>query len=255
MKIFVVPMVWLKNLPMIWLVSVLIVAADLAAASTARAQTALNCVGHKGTTVCSYSFVIFAGTDTAGERGVWLSDGTVAGTHEVVGIIGANAGGLFGGRTGFSPDFTVFNNKVLFSGLDAAGNIGLWVTNGTGASTYELTGITGASSGGLNPSDFTVFNGKVLFNGYDSAGFRGLWVTDGTAAGTYELTGISGAFTGGAGLGPSEFTDFNGEVFFEGTDAAYLTGLWVTDGTAAGTHEITVPGGIYGFGWHVWRSR
>ena len=30
-----------------------------------------------------------------------------------------------------------------------------------------------------------------------------------------------------------------GEVLFEGTNAAYLTGLWVTDGTAAGTHQLT----------------
>jgi ELWxxDGT repeat protein len=48
---------------------------------------------------------------------------------------------------------TVFNADVLFSGYDAAGDTGLWVTDGTAAETHELTGISGANAAGLNPSD------------------------------------------------------------------------------------------------------
>jgi ELWxxDGT repeat protein len=189
------------------------------------------------------NLVMFAGKDAAGNNGLWVTDGTAAGTHEITGISGANPGGLFGGRTGFPPDFTVFNDKVLFSGLDAAGNIGLWVTDGTAGGTYELTNISNANAGGLFDGyfpAFTVLNGKVLFNGIDAAGNEGLWVTDGTAAGTQELTGISGAYPGGLfhGWNPV-FTVFNGEVLFTGLDAANNFGLWVTDGTAAGTHELT----------------
>jgi ELWxxDGT repeat protein len=189
------------------------------------------------------NLVMFAGKDAAGNNGLWVTDGTGAGTHEITGISGANAGGLFGGRTGFPPDFTEFNNKVLFSGLDAAGDIGLWVTDGTAGGTYELTNISNANAGGLFDGyfpAFTVLNGKVLFNGIDAAGNEGLWVTDGTAAGTQELTGVSGANPGGLfhGWNPV-FTVFNGEVLFTGLDAANNFGLWVTDGTAAGTHELT----------------
>jgi hypothetical protein len=85
------------------------------------------------------------------------------------------------------------------------------------------------------PRDLTVFNDHALFSGYDASGSnRGLSVTDGTAAGTHELTGISGASPVGVipnhGFGPN-FTVFNGEVLFEGQDAAnHMT---------AGTHELT----------------
>jgi ELWxxDGT repeat protein len=182
--------------------------------------------------------VLFSGHDESGQRDLWVSNGTVAGTFELSGISGANAGGIFDGLNGPYPDLTVFNGEVLFKGDNAAGNTGLWATNGTAAGTFELTGINGANAFGLSPSDLTVFNGEVLFSGLDAAGQRGLWVTDGTAAGTFELAGISGASTL-PGLYPSDLTVFNGEVLFSGLDAAGNNGLWVTDGTVAGTHELT----------------
>ena len=242
------------------------------------------------------NLVMFSGKDAAGNNGLWVTDGTAAGTHELTGISGAYAGGIFGGSTGFSPDLVVLNGQALFSGLDAAGNLGIWVSDGTAAGTHELTGISGANTGGyflgaspgftvfngealfqadtagisglwatdgtaagtheimggLNPSDFTVFNGQVLFAAPDAANHDGLWVTNGTAAGTHELTGISGAFTGPGGLfggasviAPPDFTVFNGKVLFNGIDSAQLSGLWVTDGTAAGTHELTGIAGAY----------
>src|SRR5690349_3675858 len=79
----------------------------------------------------------------------------------------------------------------------------------------------------------------LLFGGVDSAGYAGMWRTDGSAAGTRELTGINGAFDAGlfATLTP-DFTPFNGKVLFAGTDAESVLGLWITNGTAAGTHEL-----------------
>jgi hypothetical protein len=118
--------------------------------------------------------LLFAGVDTAGNDSLWVTNGTASGTHELTGISGAYAGGIFGGSTSFSPDFTKFNGEVLFDGLDAGGQNGLWVTNDTASGTHELTGISGADANGVlyniaNP-DFTVFNGKVLFDGRDATG-------------------------------------------------------------------------------------
>jgi serralysin len=82
----------------------------------------------------------------------------------------------------------VFGSKALFGGQDAAGNYGLWVTDGTASGTSELS-VSGTSpSFGLSPSDITVFGSKALFDGHDAAGNYGLWVTDGTASGTSELS-------------------------------------------------------------------
>ena len=84
---------------------------------------------------------------------------------------------------------TVFGNEVLFSGVDASGLSGLWVTDGTANGTREIlaeaAGATAAKDPhGLSPNDLTVFNGEVFFNGLDQFGRGQLWETDGTAAGT-----------------------------------------------------------------------
>ena len=95
---------------------------------------------------------------------------------------------------GLDPtDLTVFGSEVLFSGLDANGLSGLWVTDGTANGTHELlaeaAGATAAKDPlGLNPNDLTVFNGEVFFSGLDKFGRQQLWETDGTAAGTQMLT-------------------------------------------------------------------
>ena len=79
------------------------------------------------------------------QSGLWVTNGTAAGTHELTGIKGADPSGL-------SPsDFTVFNNEVLFEGFDSSGERSLWVTNGTVAGTHEITGISGAFTGTIGP--------------------------------------------------------------------------------------------------------
>jgi ELWxxDGT repeat protein len=177
-----------------------------------------------------------------GYGGLWVTNGTTAGTYELTNISVADSW--------LGPLLSVFNNEVPFSGVDAAGHHGLWVTNGTAAGTYELTNISGALSGAIFPQDLTVFNNEVLFNGIDAAYLRGLWVTNGTAAGTYELYQITNISQHPFlfGLDPSDLTVFNNEVLFSGFDATantinfdgdYPTGLWVTDGTTAGTYELT----------------
>src|SRR3984957_18600421 len=191
--------------------------------------------------------VLFAGRMGPAKMGpytLWTSDGTVAGTGPLT-IAGAESTGFFSPTV--TAGFTVFDDEVLFRGIDnsGAGLSGLWVTNGTATGTTEIKGINGAASTGVNPSDMTVFNGAVLFNGASSAnaagpaGHLGLWTTNGTATGTQELggsTGISGASA--TGLNPTDLTVIGNEVLFSGVDASGLSALWVTNGTAAGTREL-----------------
>jgi ELWxxDGT repeat protein len=190
--------------------------------------------------------VLFEGRDAASQGNTWVTNGTAAGTYELTGVSNSNmnlGGGLLGPSPeknlggAHPPDFTLFNGELLFNGVDAALKDGLWATDGTVAGTHEITG--GPNAFGLDPEDLTVFKNMVLFDGLDAGDHRGLWVSDGTAAGTHELTGIAGASTSGAGFSPQDLTVFKGKVFFEGVDTAGQQGLWVTDGTAAGTHELT----------------
>ena len=181
---------------------------------------------------------------------LWTTDGTAAGTVPIplTSITGANSNGLFtaaGLPTDVTPGFTVFGNEVLFRGIDTAGADGLWKTTGTGPGTSEITGINGTASTGVDPTDITVFGSMALFNGASSAnaagpaGHLGLWTTDGkTAAGTFELIPPVSAGAAATGLDPTDMTVFNGKVLFNGVDAQGLSGLWATDGTAGGTHEV-----------------
>ncbi len=70
-----------------------------------------------------------------------------------------------------------------------------------------------------------------------------MWTSDGTAGGTVPLT-IAGANSNGTLLWTATvltpgFTVFGAEVLFRGVDKAGASGLWMTDGTALGTTEIT----------------
>ena len=173
-----------------------------------------------------------------------MTDGTVGGTHELV----AGAGGA-SDPAGLNPtDIAVVDSEIVFSGLDASGGMGLWVSNGTPAGTHELTGITGADPSGLAPSDLMVLNGEILFRGLDSSGRAGLWVTDGTVAGTHELTGIAEASTTGIGLDPAGFAVYGGAALFSGFDSSGNQELWQTNGSVAGTTEIGPVSGTASMG-------
>jgi hypothetical protein len=82
----------------------------------------------------------------------------------------------------------------------------------------------------------------VLFEGTDASDHVGLWETNGTVSGTFELAPIAGTYAGPAtpiGLSPSNLTNFNDEVLFEGVNTSRQFGLWVSNGVAAGTMELT----------------
>src|SRR6185312_6571858 len=171
--------------------------------------------------------VLFSGRVTNTYYGLWTTDGTASGTVQLTGIPGASTSGVH------PTDLTVFGAEVLFNGVDnTSGNVGgLWVTDGTGLGTHEITGIGGAASTGVDPTDMTVFGSEVLFDGVDGSGKNGLWAWNGSTA--TEL--VAGAAAGG--LDPTDITVFGSEVLFAGKDASGNTGLWVWNGTTA--QELT----------------
>jgi ELWxxDGT repeat protein len=193
---------------------------------------------------------LLEGYDASGIDGLWVTDGTSAGTSELT-VVGSFANGLFFDVS--APDLTVFAGKALFVGEDTSGGISLWTTDGTGAGTSELR-IAGSNANGLfynaTAPNFTVLGNKVLFAGQDATGNSNLWVTDGTGGGTSELA-VAGANDGGlfdlnyfpAGFSPG-FTVLGKVALFAGYDASGVASasLWVTDGTAAGTSELKVSG-------------
>ncbi len=210
--------------------------------------------------------------ETFGGTAVVYSDGTVAGTHSLANITGTGAFAALGdGSVVFAgalanssnyqlwrfsggsaqvlatinpggdariSDLTSFGTgQVLFAADDGSHGEELWISDGTAAGTHLVADLYASPSiGGAWPSAIAdLGTGKaVLFANTGGLFGASLVVTDGTATGTLTLaTGIlySGPITA---LG-------NGRAIFESSTIGVpgqQTKLWVTDGTAAGTHLV-----------------
>src|SRR5947207_2433544 len=181
--------------------------------------------------------VLFAGEDSNFRVNFWETDGTVAGTAELT-IPGQYSFGLK------PSDFTVFGSRALFAGYDSSVDYNLWITDGTATGTSELN-VGGASSSGLiyfyKSPDFTVLGTKALFMGYDTNARLNLWVTDGTVSGTSEVQVANASASGLLYNQAPDFTVLGNKVLFAGSDNNSHYTLWVTDGTTAGTSELSSP--------------
>ena len=93
---------------------------------------------------------------------------------------------------------------------------------------------------------------RIVFAGQDAGGNANLWVTTRSPAGTSELV-VPGANAAGlfnaayfpSGFSP-DFTVVRNAALFEGYDANGVDSLWVTDGTSAGTSQLSVVGSFSG---------
>jgi ELWxxDGT repeat protein len=192
----------------------------------------------------------------------WYSDGTAAGTRRLVEFFSPEEQTVFTG-------FTRFHGAVYF----AAGEGGLWRTDGTTAGTQpilqdsvtELVPFAGSlflfdesartllrSDGSLAGTNLladmsedqlsneiephmTVAGGVLYFVAFDPDHGTELWRTDGTRAGNRLVADIS---PGPGSSFPAELTAAGGLLYFTANDGEHGRELWVTDGTAAGTRQV-----------------
>ena len=90
--------------------------------------------------------------------------------------------------------------------------------------------------------------GKSFFSANGGNGPE-LWMSDGTADGTVQVKDIN-TTTATAGSSATNFTEYNGKVYFTASDGATSgSELWVTDGTEQGTKMVKdiVPGSTSSF--------
>ena len=159
-----------------------------------------------------------------GYDGIWVSDGTDAGTHRMAGS--PTDVSAFLPAHGQSLYFATYNAD------DSYADIQVWKTDGTKAGTKPLT-----SAGELrNTPTGAAHKAKRLYfdSGYwDSEKGRDyvqLWKTDGTAPGTNPILTTEGYQI-------RYLTTVGGRLFFT------LNGhIWKSDGTTAGSKELGVFG-------------
>lgn len=138
---------------------------------------------------------------------------------------GSTSGGSSGSSSGSGAAAQI---KVLVVGGR------LWRTDGTAAGTVP---VQDSNTGAVSfPYGVTEFNDAFYFQANDVVNGFELWKTDGTAAGTVLVKDIHPS----TGVGTfhyrfTDFTVFNGALYFQADDGVNGFELWTTDGTAAGT--------------------
>jgi len=210
---------------------------------------------------------LFAAASDEGEE-LWVTDGTPDGTKMVRDI---NPG-----PGDSSPLFFPFGTSALFFATDALHGRELWRTDGTPAGTSLVKDITPGPASAIDLDRAVLQDGKLIFavrspaNGQPAT----LWSSDGTPAGTklfftykpetgvaggiYDLTAVNRRIVVRStdGLWSTDGTSsqllfknmslndplivLGGRLFFIGEDINIGVGLYVTDGTKAGTRLVYV---------------
>lgn len=206
------------------------------------------------------SVVIYYGDSATGGSEPWRTDGTVAGTWQVLDV---NPGVGSSVPSGLPVTFVpTASGALVFRGFTQAEGLELWRTDGTSSGTFQIDAPAQPGSSGAVPDLVTATgDGRVLFGGSVPGGGETPWITDGTEAGTIQLSTTLGDTT--------YLGEYGGWILFRRGDqlcrtlgdaastAAYYTGtlngfaagpaiaggllfyqgnaLWITDGTAVGT--------------------
>ena len=155
---------------------------------------------------------------------LWRTDGTEAGTFEVIDIDPTRS--TSSPNSSFPSNITNLDGTLIFSASDDVFGDELWASDGTRAGTRMIADINPDRSNS-NASDFGVVGGVAVFSAHDGDD-RKLFATDGTSAWQIATPDVD------------SFPNFqpieNGaRLIFEARD-----GIWVTDGTSAGT-QLLIP--------------
>ena len=205
--------------------------------------------------------LFFNATASNGSRGLYVTDGTLAGTTLLttlrvdtpLGAVGStvyyyksalmSTSGEFW-KTDGTPAGTlkiangfpesefgspvVFDGTVFFSAKKSlASNTSLWKINTANDTIVEV------ATSPLSVSLLTVSNGKLYFTGSADGSFpTGLWKMDSAAATPTEVQANNSVRIAQF---PEDLTDVNGTLFFTARTTAEGRELWQSDGTSAGT--------------------
>ena len=166
------------------------------------------------------SKLLFMTSDANGVVGLSVTDGTVAGTLQ---LIAANVADMRAGPTG----------TAVVTTYDGNGNAAYYLTDGTAANTHQLA-TTGLSNFGFYD---TATASAGLFFSADTPTVSGV-------ACVLSASGVITQLSTGSDFGASGFYASSSGVLFHtnttGVDANGNTiqDTWITDGTQAGTHLV-----------------
>jgi len=141
----------------------------------------------------------------------------------------------------FSEPFQ--DNAAYFSGVDSSNKRGLWVSQGTAATTTEIAGTSG-----LDPYDLTALNGDLYFTGKDGNA-RGLFVYNPENNKVTELVGPHASNTANQAYDLYDDYNNNGSANFGSLNPTTMTALGGTlyfgashNGSSNYLYDVTLGG-------------
>ncbi len=199
--------------------------------------------------------IFFFARDSEAGYDLWKTNGTLAGTVKVKDLDGVGAE---------LEQPVAVGEDIFFAFVDGDGRE-LWTSDGSASGTEQITDLNPGSDHGIpnNPLDMIAYDGSVFFRGND--GTKGVELWRGDVAGTERITDI--APDGASGLEfTADFETYEGDLYFVAASAGRR--IFKTDGTVAGTEELTCPcmlnpgeltasgGTLYFVGWpnQLWKT-
>jgi ELWxxDGT repeat protein len=160
----------------------------------------------------------FFASTAAGSRGLFRSDGTLAGTALL-----RELGPAEDRYSDASPAFpTVAGGRLYFEADDGIHGREIWQTDGTTAGTTLVSDI----SPGLptsNPDSLIAAGSRLFFSADDGVHGREVWQTDGTPAGTRMVGDVA---PGALGSGPTRLTVAGDQLYWNANDGLHGRELW-----------------------------
>jgi ELWxxDGT repeat protein len=177
--------------------------------------------------------VVFAATEEATGREVWITDGSESGTTRLKDILPGAEGSLFG------SEFIEFQDHLYFAADDGVHGAELWRTSGTAESTVLFKDIVPGPGNSL-PNAFKALNDKLYFQAYTPENGYEVWRSDGSADNTSMLVDV---IPGPEYSNPFGFIEINEKLVFYADTPSNGLQLWsysMATVTAAEDNERSV---------------
>ena len=192
--------------------------------------------------------IIFQATTLAEGRELWITDGTVGGTHilkDINTVAPTGTHSAFATPSNFITDDhykasapLVINGTMYFAADDGAHGLELWKTDGTSGNTQIVKDINTTGTIGSFLTNFVDLNGTLYFVANDGTNGAQIWKSNGSDGGTVRVTDL--ADPAGSGifslLVSGNFLYF---IYNDGSAATNAQQIYVTDGTFGAEHLLS----------------
>ena len=162
----------------------------------------------------------------------WFSDGTATGSRMIRDL-------RRGEYDSMNGEMVSAGKVVYFTASSREGDTELWQTNGKRRRTFRVKDVRRGKMGSY-PQELTASGGEAYWTADDGRTGRQLWTTAGRGRGARRLTNLPAYRELDRGHpAPEGKLGRDGLYYFMAPQAENWSGLWATDGSKAGTRQLT----------------